>query len=65
MLNFKVDGMSCEHCVREVKSLVLEIPGVETANVDLTSGRLQILGHIDPIKIITAVGEEGYTVSEI
>lgn len=36
-INYQVEGMSCENCVKHVKHSLLETPGVEDAEVQLNS----------------------------
>lgn len=41
---YRVQGMSCEHCVASVREEVSELPGVTAVDVDLASGRLVVTG---------------------
>lgn len=41
-INFKVNDMSCQHCVNRVKSILEEQPGVLNAQVDLEKGQATI-----------------------
>jgi copper chaperone len=62
--NYTVEGMTCSHCVMSVREEVTEVPGVETVDVDLASGRLTVTGtEIDDAAIAEAVAEAGYSVS--
>lgn len=67
MINtYRVQGMTCEHCVNAVTEEVNSIPGVDEATVDLAQGSLRISSAqpIDFAKITAAVDEAGdYTVS--
>jgi len=38
----KIEGMSCNHCVRSVKGALAELPGVKSVEVDLKSGTATI-----------------------
>ena len=59
---YAVSGMTCEHCVRSVTEEVSEVPGVESVDVDLASGRLVVHGDgVDAAAIRAAVDEAGYT----
>ncbi|MBI5330012.1 MAG: heavy-metal-associated domain-containing protein [Betaproteobacteria bacterium] len=42
-LNLIVSGMSCMGCVNSVKRLVSALPGVAGVEVDLASGRVEVL----------------------
>ena len=66
--NYRVQGMTCEHCVHAVTEEVSAIPGVDQATVDLAAGALAISSAepIDFAKITEAVDEAGdYTVSAV
>ena len=39
----KVNGMSCQHCVRTVRQTLLEVEGVSTVEVTLQPGQATIL----------------------
>ena len=61
---YMVQGMTCAHCVSSVREQVAQVPGVETADVDLASGRLTVTGaEVDEAAIRAAVAEAGYEVS--
>jgi copper chaperone len=62
--SFDIEGMSCDHCVRAVRSALESLPGVESVNVRI--------GHVD-VKLsadagtsrdalVDAIEEEGYRV---
>jgi copper chaperone len=64
----KVDGMTCEHCVRAVARALEGSPGVSRARVDLEQGRAIVdydEAKTDPRKLAEAVAEEGYTAEEL
>jgi copper chaperone len=61
-LKLKIEGMSCEHCVRAVKGRLTATPGVAVDEVEIGSARLRY----DPTKtsideIEEAIADEGYT----
>ncbi len=61
----RIKGMTCEHCVFNVKRALLEIPGVKEAVVDLKRGEAVITGdHIDQTRIAESVRSVGYSVTE-
>lgn len=41
-INFKVEDMSCNHCVNRVKTILEEQPGVLNAQVNLEKGEATI-----------------------
>jgi len=60
MVRLKVSGMTCNHCVMAVKKALLQVPGVEGAEVSLEQGEALVKGNPDPQALIQAVEEEGY-----
>ena len=61
----KVDGMSCEHCVKAINNALNVFPGVESVSVDLNAGTVTVL-H-DPVqcpleRIRHEIQEQGYEV---
>ena len=63
MTNYKVDGMTCGHCVNSVTQEVSSIAGVLSVNVDLGSGTVMIESR-EPLSrddVAAAIDEAGYT----
>jgi copper chaperone len=61
MTKLKIDGMSCEHCVRAVSGALEGVPGVETVlEVSLVRGEALLEGNAETAALIAAVEEEGY-----
>jgi copper chaperone len=61
---YKVDGMTCEHCVAAVTEEVSRIPGAERVEVDLGSGMLVVGGDgVATADVKAAVEEAGYTLA--
>ena len=59
--SYTVEGMSCEHCRSAVQEEVGEVDGVESVEVDLESGRLQVNGlRVTDEAVAAAVEEAGY-----
>nr|WP_320132433.1 heavy metal-associated domain-containing protein [uncultured Holophaga sp.] len=63
MAQLKIQGMKCGHCVKSVQEALLQVPGVEGAEVDLKAGTAQVKGQADPAALIGAVEEEGFKAS--
>ena len=64
MIEFNVEGMTCQHCVRAVTEAVRTIhPGAEVA-VDLETGTVRIpaAAPSDQPALVAAIEEEGYKV---
>ena len=61
--DYTVSGMTCAHCVMSVREEVSEISGVQTVDVDLSSGRLTVIGDgVSDDAVKAAVAEAGYQV---
>lgn len=60
---FTVTGMTCGHCELSVREEVEELEGVRSATVDRDSGRLTVVGDVDPAAVRKAVEAAGYAVS--
>ena len=63
----KVDGMTCQHCVRAVTEALESQDGVTRAQVDLQAGRARVEydeGRVTPGQLANAVIDEGYTAEE-
>lgn len=61
---FTVSGMSWKHCAQEVRQLLESLPSVEYANVDLPSGRVEVMGtQISPNEIRHVLADAGYKVA--
>ncbi|MDR0197021.1 MAG: copper ion binding protein [Oscillospiraceae bacterium] len=61
----KVEGMSCEHCVKAVTGAVGALPGVFGVSADLTAGT--VTAEYDSVKasvekIKAEIEEQGYDV---
>jgi copper chaperone len=61
---FPVLGMTCEHCVRAVRSEVSELAGVESVDVELVAGGVSTLtvtsaGPLPVDAVVAALDEAG------
>ena len=60
-LIYRVDGMSCDHCVVAVTSEVSEVAGVQAVDVDLETKLVRVSGAaIDDTAVVAAIDEAGY-----
>jgi len=60
-LIYRVDGMSCEHCVVAVTGEVGHVAGVQSVAVDLDSKLVRVSGAgIDDSAVVAAIDEAGY-----
>lgn len=58
---FKVEGMTCAHCVAAVTHEVQGVTGAEDVDVDLATGDLTVRGvAVDAAAVRAAVEEAGY-----
>ncbi|HSY23080.1 MAG TPA: cation transporter [Polyangiaceae bacterium] len=60
MLKLIVTGMTCDHCVRAVTSALRKVPNVQSVQVRLATGAVDIEGDPDLSSTLRAVREEGY-----
>ncbi|MDN5762378.1 MAG: heavy-metal-associated domain-containing protein [Microlunatus sp.] len=60
---FQVAGMTCSHCEHAVSEEVGQLPGVESVDVNASTGRLLVTSTapIPDEQVLTAVDEAGYT----
>jgi len=59
---YRVDGMTCGHCVDAVRSEVGALSGVSAAQVELATGTLTVVSAapLDTAAVRAAVEEAGY-----
>ena len=61
MTKLKIEGMSCQHCVKAVDTALSDVPGVDrVVAVRLDEGEAEVEGTSDTKALIAAVEEEGY-----
>jgi copper chaperone CopZ len=58
----KIEGMSCNHCVMNVKKAISGVNGVTDVDVNLAQGEAYVKGVFDLHTIESAVHEVGYEV---
>jgi uncharacterized membrane protein YraQ (UPF0718 family)/copper chaperone CopZ len=64
-ITLNVEGMSCQHCVSNVKKSLEAVDGVEEATPDLDSGAVVINGEgLDDVALKQAVIDAGYSIKE-
>ena len=62
MIELKVAGMSCQHCVAAVTRSIRLIDAQARVDVDLAQGRVRIDSTQPAEALKTAVGDAGYQV---
>lgn len=61
MWRFQVDGMSCGHCEKAVRSAVQALQADAVVQVDLASGKVSVQApQLKPEQIIAAIEDAGY-----
>ena len=60
---FKVQGMSCGHCVRAVTNAVQALDAAAQVQVDLASGEVRVESGLSVEQVLAAIREEGYEAS--
>ncbi len=61
MIRLRIEGMTCEHCVRAVTETLAKLPGVDrVAEVSLERGEALLSGEPETAALIAALHEEGY-----
>lgn len=64
----KVQGMTCQHCVRSVTQALESQDGVRRADVNLEAGRANVEydeSRVTPRDLASVVAEEGYEAEEV
>lgn len=62
--SYRVEGMTCEHCVQTVTREVTRIDGVDAVKVDLAAGQVTVAGTgYDDAVVRSAIEGAGYTVT--
>lgn len=62
----KIEGMSCQHCVKRIEKALNSLKGVQaTVNLENKSAKLVLKKEIDDQLIRSAVEDLGYKVLEI
>ncbi|MNR47456.1 heavy-metal-associated domain-containing protein [Metapseudomonas resinovorans] len=57
---FKVQGMSCGHCVRAVTQAVQAHDQAAEVQVDLAAGEVRVATRLAEEQVLEAIREEGY-----
>jgi uncharacterized protein len=59
-ITYRVEGMTCNHCVRHVENALRELPGVTSVEVSLGEKTARIKGDVDPVLVIETIDKAGY-----
>ena len=61
-IRLTIEGMTCDHCVRAVRSRLEETPGVEVERVEVGSAVIRLDPAATNIEAVEdAIADEGYT----
>lgn len=60
MIEFKVIGMSCGHCVATVTAAIQQHDPTATVDVDVPSGRVRVTSTFSPGILLQAIETVGY-----
>ena len=60
MIELKIEGMMCEHCVGRVKAALEAVDGVKTVEVSLKRKTATVSGSADYAALVAAVEKAGY-----
>ena len=60
---YKIEGMNCSHCRASVEKAIANIQGIDSVEVDLSSGLATVSGEIEDDKITEAVRLAGFDIS--
>ena len=67
-IDLKVDGMTCQGCVRSVEKKLSSVAGVQSAKVDLPAGQVSVSydgALADASKLIAAVEQIGFQARQL
>lgn len=57
---FKVQGMSCGHCIRAITQAVQARDQAADVQVDLAAGEVRVASGLAEEQVLEAIREEGY-----
>jgi len=63
MQSFKVQGMTCGHCVRAITRAVQSEDQAAEVQVDLGAGEVRVASRLPEERVIELISEEGYLAS--
>ncbi|MFD1555707.1 heavy-metal-associated domain-containing protein [Paraburkholderia silviterrae] len=63
MIQFNVEGMSCQHCVGDVTRAIHEHDAAAKVEIDLAAGRVSVESQQSAEALKAAIDEAGYTVT--
>lgn len=61
-MKLRVEGMSCEHCVKTVRDAVARVAPQAQIRVDLSAATVEVEGPADRAAVEAAIRDAGYEV---
>ena len=61
MLEFRVQDMTCSHCVSAITKAVKQVAPQASVEVDLDHHRVRVQGEANAEAVKTAIADAGYT----
>lgn len=65
MLTLQIPDMSCGHCKKTIESAINAIDASATLVFDMDEKTVRIESQVSDDEVIRAVGEAGYTASDV
>ncbi|TAM07184.1 MAG: copper chaperone [Paraburkholderia sp.] len=65
MIQFNVEGMTCQHCVGAVTRAIQEHDAAAKVEIDLATGRVSVESSQSADVLKAAIDEAGYTVKAV
>ena len=65
MIEFKVEGMTCNHCVKAVTRAVQSVDPEAEVDVDLEGGKVRVKGNGSADALSRVINEAGYKASAV
>ena len=61
MTEFRVDDMTCNHCVMTITKAVKSLDGAAQIEIDLPAKRVRVESPLGPAKVADAIRNAGFT----
>ncbi len=58
--NFEVNNVKCAGCANNIEQAIKSLPGVESVQVDITTGKVSVQGEADRPLLAQALAAAGY-----
>ena len=65
MKSFEVRGMSCQGCVKSVEKVLSALDGIRSVTVDLESGKVDVDGTFESMRVVKAIEDAGFSAREL